>query len=332
MQFTLKLPARLDGKTQKAALRIVSNMINSKECKKAFSLSKVWSSREPKPFPSNPEDLTAFLEEEARDGEVVNGDVNKIMKFYCPLLARLASPMDDQGWLAWVKFRDRIFSLGPRAWEKCREKLATTGLGIPVFFNGVSERLQRACFRNNEVVNLLQELTRRVDPEITLQYRKACTERRRNVVEINTCLSLMHLLYFLFEVGQWKGLEVAREFFAQKIGDREALECHCQALDVDALTSRSVVLDHENKPTELVYQLDDSDLTPSETNQKEEEDEQMWWHWVEKWIRDFHCRGVRCQTQELDELYRIVNRIDGCGLKTCGVIQALGDWRRSCLH
>ena len=92
----------------------------------------------------------------------------------------------------------------------------------------------------------------------------------------------MHLLYFLFEVGQWKGLEVAREFFAQKIGDREALECHCQALDVDALTSRSVVLDHENKPNELVYQLDDSTLTPPETNRKEEEDEQVWWHWVEK--------------------------------------------------
>ena len=340
LQLTLELP-RLDNETRKAALRIVSSMINSKECttacnltamkKKAFSLSKVWSSREPKPFPSNPEKLTALLEEEARDGEAVIGDANKIMNFYCPLLARLASPIDVQGWLAWVNFRDRIFSLGPRAWERCREKLVTTGLGIPVFLNGVSERLQRACFRNNEVVNALQELTRRGDPEASPQYSKACTERRRNVVEVNRCLSHIHLLYFLFEVGQWKGLEVAREFLAQKIGDREALECHCQALDVDALTSRSIVLDPENKPIKFVYQLDESELTPPETNQKEEEDEQVWWHWVEKWIRDFHCRGVRCQTQEFDELYRIVNRIDGRGLKTCRVIQALDDWRQSCL-
>lgn len=330
----LDLPPPLDIKNRKAALCIVSKMINGQEYKtkvKAFSLSKLWSSREPKPFPSTSEEINTLLEKEASDGMDVVNDVNQIMKFHCPLLASLASQDTvDRRWLAWVNFKRRIIlSLGSDAWENYIEKLAAAELGIPVFLNGVGERLQTACFRDNEVINRLQELTRSCVCTVTPEYNRACTERRINVMEINRCLSLVQLLCFFLEVGQWKDLKVARGFLA-KIGDREALECHCQVLDVDALTSRSIVLGGENERTKLEYVLDDSELTPLETNQNEEEDERAWWNWVEKWIRDFHCRGVACQTRDFDQLDRIVKRIDGCGLKTSGVIQALSDWRQSC--
>ena len=327
LTLDLRLP---DFDIRGRALGILSELICQKNQQEtAFSLSKMWSVKEPPRFPSNQQALASVLENEIH-GKAFPVDARSIMDWYCPLLAKYSLPLDSSnvGWLTWVRFRCNIYSLGPTSWRECRRKL-TTGtnsdvVDIPVFLDGVSERLYQTYLKDTKLVNFLQDLSRKHVRDKKTLSSEAGIERCRNVEEMNRCLSFMHLFYFLYEKGQWSGLDIVEQFFKEKIGDRDALQRHCAVLDVDALTSREVNLD-ENKEPRLEYVMVDSELQMRKTEQEEKE-ENAWWQWVENRIRDL-CKQTKFGKEEFDELDKIMYRIDRRGSRTRRAIEALADWQ-----
>ena len=158
----------------------------------------------------------------------INDDVNKILDFYCPLLMKCSSQLDISSttWLGWVKFKSNVCSLGPTAWSQCRMELAAeAGLRVVealVFLDGVSERLYETCLRDTSLVNRLQDLNRRNTPKRIIRNDKATIERLKNTMEMNACLSLMHLFYLLYKKMRWNGLDTVTHFFEKMIGDFDA--------------------------------------------------------------------------------------------------------------
>lgn len=319
--------------SRRRALRIVSLGLNVKKRsglsrQAVFDLCKLWSTKNPPELPSSWKKLPTLVKKEMEKGDDVLGDVNAMLDFHCPLLAKYVSVFDDNvdRVVGWYKFKNDVSSLGPAAWEKCREKIpkeaAASDVGILEFLSRVSRRLRQSCIEDTGLINQLHDISRRDIRRELCDYDAVSTTRRVNVMEMNRCLSLMHLFYFLYEIGRWSGLDVVTDFFKKKIGDRQALESYCQVLDLEALTSRRIHYDDKGTPVRLMYAMDERDICPS---QCEEEGERAWWIWVEKCIRDFQSRTECCNLQQLRELYRIVRRIDKGGNVTGKVIEALDE-------
>lgn len=288
--------------------------------------------KEPPHFPIDLKEKATLIEKEARDGMDVFGDVNKIMDFYCPLLMKCSSQLDisNTTWLGWGKFKSNVCSLGPTAWSQCRMELAAeAGLHVVevlVFLDEVSERLYETCLRDTSLVNRLQDLNRRNTPKRIIRNDKATIERLNNTMEMNACLSLMHLFYLLYKKTQWNGLDIVTHFFEKMIGDLDALERHCCVLDVEALTLRKVDFDLDMKPERLNYLFQRTE--PQTRAKEQEEGEDAWWQWVDKAIRDLPSEEVNCGKTVISEVERIMNRIDGQGSKTLKVMEALNSWEK----
>lgn len=315
----------------------------------AFTLCKAWSICEPPrlPHPQETEACNAFLEKMEQVGNGVFGSVDRPFQFHFPLLTKYAFAINDNvpDEMAWVEFKYNLWSLWPNAWNELQKDLDAAALEhpleegdelypFPVFAKRASERLKAVFLKEAELVIELDALTRNGRPDAALRYHRASVKRRENFIEMNRDLSLMALLYILCEavqVGRWSGLNLVTRFFHNKIGDCEALERYCRVLDVEAVTSRSVVWGPENTPIKLEYILDVSESESNMVNTDTgNEEETAWWQWVEKVIRQMHQKNNNCTKVLYDAIMRIMQRIDGDGTNTKPVMAVLREWHAAC--
>ena len=302
--------------------------------KLAFRLSKAWSVNEPLPIPplEHSDELDAFLDKTSLLGDGVSGDLAKPMQFHYPLLTKYAFSCEDNvdDRLAWTTFKQKLRSLGPTAWCEWQQEVARIATidppkaedgmyPFPVFLDRVSRRLEQACFRDTLIINRLYDLAMRGKGEeggldASMLYHEVSVERRQNVMEMNRCISVMALFYYLCKealqmVERWTGLDAVIAFFENKLGDGNALKRYCCVLDVDAVTSRSVIWDLEDKPIHMDYEMDDSDVFQHPPEETEKEEEEVWWKWVENVINDLN----QCGLNEYADLDIFLIRIDKNG-------------------
>ena len=332
MSYMKKRPNDLPGlrpspdihKNRTTALRLISDLIYSslydsdnKTEETAFNLSKAWSIKEPPHLPSDDQAMASLIAKEAQDGEYVYGDLNSMVNFHCPLLMNYSFPPNSFKDIqqAWVRFNSNVRALGPTAWGQCRQSLAAQAnlhvVKILEFLDGVSECLDQTLSQDITLVitSLDQTITRKT-PGRTERYRKVNIERRNNAMEMNRCLSLMHLFYLFYKIGKWDGLDIVTQFFEENIGDLDAFERHCCVLDVEAITLRQVEYDLKNDPHQLIYFVEEPrSQTKTAGQERQDENENAWWQWVRKWVREFQWVQLECGTMAMVQIQRIVNRI-----------------------
>ena len=169
----------------------------------AFNLSKAWSIKELPSLPLSDQAMASLIAKKAKYGQYVNGDSNRMVNFHCPLLFNYSflpnSFKDIQQ--ACVQFNRNVRALGPTAWGQCRQRLAKQAnfhvVKIQECLDGVSECLDQMLSQDITLVIALLDQTTRKTPGRTERYCKVNIERRYNAMEMNRCLSLMHLfIYF----------------------------------------------------------------------------------------------------------------------------------------
>ena len=124
--------------------------------------------------------MASLIAKKAQYGQYVNGDSNSMVNFHYPLR--------------------------PTAWGQCQQRLAKQVnfhvVKILEFLDGVSECLDQMLSQDiTLVITLLDQTITRKTPRRTKRYRKVNIERRNNVMEMNRCLSLMHLFYLFYKIG-----------------------------------------------------------------------------------------------------------------------------------
>ena len=251
-------------------LQLISDLIYSclhdpdSKTEMAFNLSKAWSIKEPPPLPSDDQAMASLIAKKAQCGQYINGDSNSMVNFHCPLLINysfLPNTFKDIQ-QAWVQFNRNVRALGPTVWGQCRQRLAEQAnfhvFKILEFLDGASQCLDQSLSQDiTLVITLLDQTITRKTPRRPEQYRKVNIEHRNNAMEMNRCLSSMHLFYLFYKIGKWDRLEIVTQFFEENIGDLNALEHHCCVLDVEAITLRQVEYDLENDPHQLIYLLEE---------------------------------------------------------------------------
>lgn len=337
-----------DDKTRWSALDIVSSVISGEGAwpskHVAFGLCKAWSVNEPVRIPhptEEPEECDRILQEMLEKGEDVFGERRNAMQFHCPLMAKYAFAVNDgekTDTTAWATLKRNLLSLGPREWSACKAKLCTLASCDPIgkeilypfpdFLRRASEGIEFVCLRDTAIVNELHSVILKPGTVSKLKYQDTSVERLKNIYEMKRWSNIMALFYCLCqaaEIRRWTGLDVVADFFRSKIGDLDAMERHCQVLDVEAATYRIVEWDPDNKPAKMEYILDDTE-TDNERDPVNNKDEMAWWRWVKNVLKRLHQSGEVCDEIMHARILRMLCRIDRDKKKTQSIILALNEW------
>lgn len=328
----------LDAVSRMMVDRVPNPLLPQTRRKKyAFLLSKGWSDCKPQIFG---ESVDVILEWTEFVGKTVAGNKHALTKFHSPLLTRMAFPssndLDDAS--LWATLKQSIRSLGARGWKECKDKIAKAVCDdayekgdilypFPSFLDRVSGELEKACLRDTAIINELCSLC--MHARMSAQYKDASIERCRNVIKINQYLSIMALFLFVCETkreGRWEGLDLVSNFFEKNACDWNALRRYSYVLDIDSVTSRRITWEIDEKPSEMVYVMDDSEVLECSTDKGQEEGEQEWWLWVENAVKDSRLKNVSYSEIDKNELHRLLSRVDGQKTKTRSIVSILDTW------